>query len=202
MHISFKSKIYDILQGGFWFRIWKIVWVPWSIGVLLSCCFRTVSSFWKLMSLASGSVILELACTNFHLPFSDNITWWRPSPPLIWHCPSDCLVVTIPFHFFYLIQRMPHPQSGTQCLAMWCGRPSWSFLVVFLPSAPLTLLQCAKCMLCTYHIPHNVSWWQSGASHGCPRSWTAVQLQRFSLLLLAALVFHLYPLLDPFLSNY
>ena len=35
---------------------------PWSIGVLLSCFCRTASSLWRLTSLASSSVIFELAC--------------------------------------------------------------------------------------------------------------------------------------------
>ena len=36
-----------------------------TIGVLLSCVCRTASSCWSSASLASSSVILELACTNF-----------------------------------------------------------------------------------------------------------------------------------------
>ena len=38
---------------------------PQSIGVHLSCFCRTMSSFWKLASLASSSAILELAGANF-----------------------------------------------------------------------------------------------------------------------------------------
>ena len=38
---------------------------PQSIGVHLSCFCRTMSSFWKLASLASSSAIFELACANF-----------------------------------------------------------------------------------------------------------------------------------------
>ena len=39
------------------------------IGVLLSCICRTVSSCWSSVSLASSSVILELACANFSSAF-------------------------------------------------------------------------------------------------------------------------------------
>ena len=38
---------------------------PQTIGILLSCVCRTVSSCWSSTSLASSSVILGLACTNF-----------------------------------------------------------------------------------------------------------------------------------------
>ena len=40
-----------------------------TIGVLLSCICRTASSCCSSMSLASSSVILELACTNFSSAF-------------------------------------------------------------------------------------------------------------------------------------
>ena len=46
--------------------------LPWSIGVLLSCFHRTVSSFWRPMSLALSSVIFKLACVNFLSAFR----WW------------------------------------------------------------------------------------------------------------------------------
>ena len=42
---------------------------PQFIGVLLSCFCRTASSPWRLVSLASSSVILELACTKFSSAF-------------------------------------------------------------------------------------------------------------------------------------
>ena len=45
------------------------------IGILLSCRCRTVSSCWSSVSLASNSVILELACTNFLSAF----WWWSHS---------------------------------------------------------------------------------------------------------------------------
>ena len=47
----------------------KLNKLPQSIGVLLSCFCRRVSSFWRPMSLASSSVILKLACTNFSSAF-------------------------------------------------------------------------------------------------------------------------------------
>ena len=40
-----------------------------TIGILLSCVCRTVSSCWSSVSLASSSVSLELACTNFSSAF-------------------------------------------------------------------------------------------------------------------------------------
>ena len=43
----------------------KLNELPQLIGVLLSCFCRTASSLWRPASLASSSVILELACTNF-----------------------------------------------------------------------------------------------------------------------------------------
>ena len=43
----------------------KLNGLPQSISVHLSCFCRTVSSFWKLMSLASSSAIFVLACANF-----------------------------------------------------------------------------------------------------------------------------------------
>ena len=43
----------------------KLYGSSWLIGVLLSCVCRTVSSCWSPTSLASSSVILELACANF-----------------------------------------------------------------------------------------------------------------------------------------
>ena len=48
---------------------------PWTIGVLLSCICRTVSSCWSSASLASSSLILELAYTNFSSAF----WWWSHS---------------------------------------------------------------------------------------------------------------------------
>ena len=48
---------------------------PHMIGVLLSCICRTVSSCWSSASLASSSVILELACTNCLSAFR----WWSHS---------------------------------------------------------------------------------------------------------------------------
>ena len=42
---------------------------PQSISILLSCKSRTASSIWRLASLASSSVIVELACTNFSSAF-------------------------------------------------------------------------------------------------------------------------------------
>ena len=48
-------------------------WSSWTIGVLLSCICRTVSSCWSSVSLASSSVIFELACANFSSAF------WRRS---------------------------------------------------------------------------------------------------------------------------
>ena len=47
----------------------------WVIGVLLSCICRTVSSGCSSASLASSSVIFELACTNFSSAFQ----WWSHS---------------------------------------------------------------------------------------------------------------------------
>ena len=44
---------------------------PQLIGVLLSCFCRTLSSLWRSTSLASSSVIFELACANFLSAF-----WW------------------------------------------------------------------------------------------------------------------------------
>ena len=41
----------------------------WAIGVLLSCICRAVSSCWSSASLASSSVIFELACANFSSAF-------------------------------------------------------------------------------------------------------------------------------------
>ena len=50
-------------------------------------------------------------------------------------------------------------------------------------------------------ILHDVSLWWIGASHGCPRFWTLVQLRKFSPLLVAALSFRSYPFLDSFLKQ-
>ena len=47
----------------------KPYWSSWTIGVLLSCICRTASSCWSSMSLASSSVISELACANFSSAF-------------------------------------------------------------------------------------------------------------------------------------
>ena len=43
----------------------KLYGSPQAIGILSSCVCRTVSSCWSSASLASSSVILELACANF-----------------------------------------------------------------------------------------------------------------------------------------
>ena len=43
----------------------KLYWSSQMIGVLLSCVCRTASFCWSSASLASSSVILELACANF-----------------------------------------------------------------------------------------------------------------------------------------
>ena len=42
---------------------------PQLIGVLLSCFCRIMSSFWRLMSLASSASIFELACANLSSAF-------------------------------------------------------------------------------------------------------------------------------------
>ena len=47
----------------------KLYGSPQTIGVLLSCICRTVSSCWSSASLASSYVILELACANFSSAF-------------------------------------------------------------------------------------------------------------------------------------
>ena len=44
-------------------------WLSQTIGVLLSCMRRAVSSCWSSVSLVSSSVIFELACTNFSSAF-------------------------------------------------------------------------------------------------------------------------------------
>ena len=75
---------------------------------------------------------------------------------------------------------MPHPLYGELCSATLFEKPFQLPLAVFLPSVPLMPLQFAKHMLHTYCIPHDVLWWQNGASPGCPRFWTGVQLWRFS----------------------
>ena len=45
------------------------------IGILLSCVCRAASSCWSSVSLASSSVIFELACANFSSAFQ----WWSHS---------------------------------------------------------------------------------------------------------------------------
>ena len=84
---------------------------------------------------------------------------------------------------------------------MLFGRPFWPPLPVFLPSMPLRLLRRVKHMCHTSHTLHNVLLWWIGASHGCPRFWTLVQLWRFSPLLVVALSLHLYPSLDSFFKQ-
>ena len=42
---------------------------PQSIGVLVSCKSRTMSSFWRLTSLASSYPTFEIACANFSSAF-------------------------------------------------------------------------------------------------------------------------------------
>ena len=96
---------------------------------------------------------------------------------------------------------MLHPLYGELCSAMLFGRPFWPLLMVFLPSMPLRLLLCVKCTCCTSHTLHDVLSWWIGASHGCPRFWTLVQLWRFLLLLITALSFCLYPSLDSFFKQ-
>ena len=131
---------------------------PQSIGVLLSCFCRTVSSLWRPMSLASSSVTLELACTNFSSAFwqwsrlaeafsSANLTL---SVRLLWR--------SLYYSTFYQILRMLHPQFGELCSAMQFRRPFWPPLMVFLLSAPSMPLHYTKCMLHTCHIPHNALW--------------------------------------------
>ena len=76
-----------------------------------------------------------------------------------WHRQSDCCGSRCTTRLSYPTQRMPHPLYGEWYLAMQFRRsfqPPWA---VFLLSAPLMLLLCAKHMLCTPHIPHNVLWW-------------------------------------------
>ena len=125
----------------------KLYGLSQAIGILSSCVCRTVSSCWSSASLASSSVILELACTNFCLPFSDNLALQRPCSPPFWHHWSDCCGGDCATWLSYLTQRMPHPLYGEWCLDMQFGRPCQPPWVVFLPSAPLMLLLHAKRML-------------------------------------------------------
>ena len=121
---------------------------PQMIGVHLSCICRAVSSCWSSVSFASSSVILELACTNFLSAFQQ------------WSCSAEALFFAILIMSVRLSwwSLMLHPLYGEQCLAMQFGRPFQPPWAVFLLLVPSTLLLCAKCMLCTYHIPHNVLW--------------------------------------------
>ena len=96
---------------------------------------------------------------------------------------------------------MLHPLYGKLCSAMLFRRPFRPPLTVFLPSMPLRSLRRVKRTCCTSHTLHDVSSWWIGASRGCPRFWTLVQLRRFSPLLVAALSFCLYPSLDSFFKQ-
>ena len=60
-------------------EIENLYWSSQTIGVLLSCICRTVSSCWSSASLASSSVILELACANFSSAFQQ---WSRSAEAL------------------------------------------------------------------------------------------------------------------------
>ena len=138
----------------------KLYGSPQMIGIRLSCICRTVSSCWSSASLASSSVILELACTNFSSAF----WWWSHSMEAFFSAILMLLVRLLwqsLFHLTFLSDRGCDASSSIwQTMfshAIWKAfQPPWA---VFLPLAPLTLLQHAKHMLCTYHIPHNVLWW-------------------------------------------
>ena len=81
------------------------------------------SSFWRLMSLASSSVILELACTNFSSAFQwQFLSLQRLFPLLIWCCWSDCHGGCCTTRLSCPTQRMPHLLYGKLCT--YCLTPT------------------------------------------------------------------------------
>ena len=70
-------------RSRFWIRTQEIIRVTPNNWRSLVCVCRTVSSCWSSVSLASSSVILELACTNFSSAFQQ------------WSCSAEALFSAI-----------------------------------------------------------------------------------------------------------
>ena len=127
--------------------------LPQAIGVLLSCICRTASSCYSSESLASSSVIFELACTNFLSTFRQR------------SCSTEALfsailtsLVRLSWWLLYHLTFLSDTEDASSSIwQMMFSHAIWN-LVVFPPLVPLMLLQHAKCMLHTFHIPHDVLW--------------------------------------------
>ena len=107
------------------------------------------------------------------------------------------MVVAVPLHFL----SDSEDASSSMCWTMF-GHAVWKAFSTSLGgiSTVSAFDTSTTCKVYASHILHAL-WWWNGASYWCPTSWTVVQLRRFSLLLSAALSFHLYPLLDPFFEQ-
>ena len=138
----------------------NLYWSSWTISGLLSCIHRTVSSCWSSVSLASSSVIFELACANFSSAFQQ---WSHCMEALFsmpfWHHWSDCRGGHYTTQLSCLTQRMLHPLCGELCLATLFRRLFWPPWMVFLLSTTLMLLLHVTHTHCTFHILHDVSSW-------------------------------------------
>ena len=145
-----------LARSGFWIRTWELIWVAPVDQCSFVLLLQDREFLWRSMSLASSSLIFELACANFSSAF-----WWQSC--LVEAFSSANLMSSVRLlwqllyysTFFYPTQRMLHSLYGEQCSAMQLRRPFWPPLMVFLPLVLLMPLQHAKHTLCTYCIPHN-----------------------------------------------
>ena len=156
---------------------------PWLIGVLLSCFCSTASSLWRPTSLASSSVIFELACTNFSSAFQQ------------WSCSVEAfssanLTLCVRFSWWSLYHSTFLLDSEDALSSIWrtiFGHAIWKAFSTSLDgiSTISALNASMTCKVYALHISHPsqcvvvTKWGIPWMSH----IWTVVQLQRFLLLL-------------------
>ena len=173
----------------------------WVIGVLLSCICRTVSSGCSSVSLASSSVIFELACTNFSSAFQ----WWSHSVEALF---SAILTSSVRLLWWSLYHSTFLSNSEDASSSIWQTMFGLAIQKAFSTSLDSistvdTFEASTTCEAYTLHISHP-SWCVVVMNWGIP--WMS-QVLDFSpasnifATLVAALSFHLYPSLDSFFKQ-
>ena len=173
----------------------------WATSIHLSCICRTVGSCWSSTSLASSLVILELACTYFSSAFQQR----SRSMEALFSTILTSLVRLLWWSLYHLTFLSDTKDASSSIWRTMFGHTIQKAFSTSLDS--ISTVDASEALLHVTHmhrmsrILHNVLLWWIGASHGCPRFWTLVQLRRFSLHLVAALSFRSYPFLDSFLKQ-
>ena len=173
----------------------------WAIGILLFCICRIASSHWSSVSLASSSVIFELACTNFSFSF------WQ------WSCSAEALFSTILtlsvrllWQLLYYLTFLSDSEDASS--SIWQTMFGHAIQKAFSTSLGgiSTVSAFDTSMTCeayTSHMSHP-SWCVVVMKWGILWMSQVLDLSPASKIFTSpcsGTSFHLYPSLDPFLSN-